>query len=102
MEKNIKISMLLDIYGKLLTAKQQDILDLYYNQNLSLSEIADDANITRQGVRKILVDGENKLLDLEKNLCFLEKKLTNNKIIEEIIEETEDTKLKTKLEKLLY
>ena len=101
MEKNIKISMLLDIYKNLLTAKQQDILDLYYNQNLSLSEIADEANITRQGVRKILVDGENKLFDLEDKLCFLEQKLTNNKIVEELIEETEDTKLKTKLKKLL-
>ena len=101
MEKNIKLSMLLEIYGNLLTLKQQDLLDLYYNQNLSLSEIADDAGITRQGVRKIIVDGEKRLLDYETKLHILDKKLTNNKIIEELIKETEDVKLKKKLEKLL-
>ena len=101
MEKNIKMSMLLDIYGSLLTQKQQDMLDLYYNQNLSLAEIADDAGITRQGVRKILVDGEKRLIDFEDKLHFLDKKLQNNKIIEELIEETEDVNFKVKLKKLL-
>ncbi len=101
MEKNIKISMLLDIYGVLLTAKQSDLLDLYYNQNLSLSEIADDVGITRQGVRKILVDGEKKLFDYEEKLHFLNKKLEDNKIIEELIEETDDIAFKEKLRKLL-
>ena len=88
MDKNVKMAMLLDIYGKLLTAKQQDMLDLYYNQNLSLSEIAEEANITRQGVRKILVDGEKRLLNYEDLLGILDKKITNTKIIEELIKET--------------
>ena len=101
MEKNIKISMLLEIYANLLTPKQSDLLDLYYNQNLSLSEIADDVGITRQGVRKILVDGEKKLFDYENKLNILERKLTNQKINEELIEETEYVNLKLKLEKLL-
>ena len=55
MEKNVKISLLLEIYGKLLTDRQSDIADLYYNQNLSLSEIADEIDITRQAVRKSLI-----------------------------------------------
>ncbi len=101
MEKNIKISLLLEIYANLLTPKQSDLLDLYYNQNLSLSEIADDVGITRQGVRKILVDGEKKLFDYEQKLNILEKKLENQKIIEELIKETEDVNFKVKLEKLL-
>ena len=101
MDKNIQISMLLDIYGALLTDKQQDLLNLYYNQNLSLSEIADDVGITRQGVRKILVDGEKKLFDFEEKLHFLDKKLEDNKIIEELIEETDDIAFKEKLRKLL-
>ncbi len=101
MEKNIKMSMLLDIYGVLLTSKQQDMLDLYYNQNLSLSEIADFSNITRQGVRKIIVDGENKLIDYEDKLHFLEKKLHDKKIIEELLKETEDVNFKVKLNELL-
>ena len=101
MEKNIQISMLLEIYGALLTSKQQDLLDLYYNQNLSLSEIADDVEITRQGVRKVLVDGEKKLFNFESKLHILEKKLKNNKIIEELLKETEDVNFKVKLKELL-
>lgn len=101
MEKNIEISMLLDIYGELLTSKQQDVLDLYYNQDLSLAEIAEEAGITRQGARKILVDGEKKLLEVESKLKILHKKLKNNKIIEELIKETEDVNFKEKLKKLL-
>ncbi len=101
MEKNILMSMLLDMYGKLLTTKQQDILDLYYNQNLSLAEIAEDIDITRQGVRKILVDGEKKLQNYESKLCLLERKQANSKIIEELIEETDDVGFKEKLRKLL-
>ena len=101
MEKNVKISLLLEIYGKLLTNKQQDVLDLYYNQNLSLAEIAEDSSITRQGVRKILVDGENKLLDYENKLGILSAKLKNQKIIEELLKETKDTNFEAKLKKLL-
>ena len=101
MEKNIKQSMLLEMYGKLLTAKQFDAVDLYYNQNLSLSEIAEYGNITRQGVRKNLVEGEKKLQEYEEKLRFLEQKLAKDKIIEELIQETEDVNFKEKLEKLL-
>ena len=61
MDKNVKIGMLLDIYGELLTDKQKDILDLYYNNNLSLAEIAEEVGITRQAVRDSIVKGEKKL-----------------------------------------
>ena len=71
MEKSVHISMLLEMYGKLLTDKQQDVIDLYYNQNLSLSEIAEELNITRQGVRKSLIDAENRLFDIEEKLGLL-------------------------------
>ena len=101
MDKNIKMTMLLDIYGKLLTDKQQDMLDLYYNQNLSLSEIAEEAGITRQGARKIIVEGEKKLTNYEELLGFLEKKIANDKIVESLIKETKDSNFKEKLKKLL-
>ena len=65
MEKNIKISILLDIYGKLLTQKQRELLNDYYNNDLSLSEIAENENITRQAVRDNLKKGENKLFEYE-------------------------------------
>lgn len=101
MEKNIHISMLLEIYGKLLTPKQYDVIDLYYNQNLSLAEIAEGENITRQGVRKNLVDAENKLFDYEEKLQILKQKLERAEIIEGLLKETEDVSLKEKLQRLL-
>lgn len=101
MEKSIKISMLLEIYGKMLTEKQADAVDLYYNQNLSLSEIAEELNITRQGVRKNLVYAEDKLFDFEEKLCFLKQKLEQNEVINEVISKIKDDVLKDKLSKLL-
>lgn len=101
MDKNIHISMLLEMYGKLLTDKQSDVIDLYYNQNLSLGEIAEELKITRQGVRKSLVDGEKKLLDIEEKLGFLEEKERRVKIIKEIIKNTNDKSISRKLTNLL-
>lgn len=101
MDKSIHVSMLLDIYGKLLTSKQYDVIDLYYNQNLSLSEIAEEVSITRQGVRKNLIDAENKLFDYEEKLCFLKEKLERQEIIEKIIEITKDEETVQTLQKLL-
>ena len=51
MEKNIEVSLLLDFYGELLKPTGRHAVDLYYNDDLSLSEIAEDTGITRQGVR---------------------------------------------------
>ena len=101
MDKNIKVSMLLEMYGKLHTDKQIDVIDLYYNQNLSLSEIAEELNITRQGVRISLVDGEKKLLDIEEKLGFMAQKQRREKIIDEIYQKTFDKNLRKKLLNLL-
>ncbi|MFR1784585.1 MAG: sigma factor-like helix-turn-helix DNA-binding protein [Ruthenibacterium lactatiformans] len=51
--KNLEISYLLDFYGDVLTEKQRDVMEQYYNDDLSLSEIADNFGITRQGVATI-------------------------------------------------
>ena len=101
MEKSIEVSMLLELYGKLLTNTQADTVDLYYNQNLSLGEIAEELNITRQGVRKNLVYAEKKLFDFEGKLGFLKQKLENDEIIKEVIKSLDDDVLKDKLSKLL-
>lgn len=68
MEKKIEISMLLDLYKGLLTDKQAETMDFYYNEDLSLSEIAENLGITRQGVRDALVKGEKALLEAEEKL----------------------------------
>ena len=73
MDKNVKIGMLLDIYGELLTDKQKDILDLYYNNNLSLAEIAEEVSITRQAVRDSIVKGEKKLFRFRRKAWNYEK-----------------------------
>jgi hypothetical protein len=72
-EKNYKISYLLDFYGNILTDKQRDAVDMYYNEDLSLAEIAEHVGITRQGVRDAIKRGEDTLLHMEGKLGFAEK-----------------------------
>ena len=67
-EKNMNISFLLDFYGDVLTEKQMEILDLYYNEDLSLAEIAESNGLTRQGVRHVIKKAEDTLTDLESKL----------------------------------
>ena len=73
MSKNLAIADLLDLYGDMLTEKQKDVMELYYDQDLSLAEIAEHEEITRQGVRDSIKRGEAYLLELEEKLHFAEK-----------------------------
>ncbi|MBM7581232.1 putative DNA-binding protein YlxM (UPF0122 family) [Caldicoprobacter guelmensis] len=70
MEKLAKVALLLDIYGGLLTPRQRDVLDLYYNYDLSLGEIAEMHNISRQGVHDLIKRGEQALYALDKKLNY--------------------------------
>ncbi len=72
MSKNFEISVLLDLYGKLLTEKQYDMLDLYYNDDFSLAEIAEHYDISRQGVHDSIKRGEELLINYEKVLKLSE------------------------------
>lgn len=67
-EKNMNISFLLDFYGDVLGEKQRAVLDLYYNEDLSLAEIAESEGMTRQGVRHIVKKAEQELIFLEDKL----------------------------------
>ena len=84
MEKNVEISVLCQLYGKALTEKQYEVLNDYYNNDLSLSEIAENNNITRQAVRDIIKKGENKLYELEANISLMKKIFDEEKIITKI------------------
>ena len=86
MEKHVEISMLCQIYGKVLTEKQYEVLNDYYNNDLSLSEIAENNNITRQAVRDIIKKGENKLYELEERIGFMNKILEEEKVLANIQE----------------
>lgn len=67
-EKSLELSVLYDFYGALLTDKQRAIFDMYYNEDLSLSEIAENEGITRQGVRDALLRGVKILEETEEKL----------------------------------
>ena len=84
MEEKVEISILLNLYGNLLTETQKSYMDLYYNQDYSLSEIGDNENITRQAVRTILVKSKKKLYEYEQKLKFMEKENNIKKIQENI------------------
>ncbi|MGI6248799.1 MAG: YlxM family DNA-binding protein [Acutalibacteraceae bacterium] len=68
MAKNLEITLLLDFYGDMLTQKQRDFLGYYYNDDLSLSEIAVNEGITRQGVRDAIKRAETQLFEMESRL----------------------------------
>ncbi len=97
MEEKVRISILLEIYGKLLTEKQNEYMDLYYNQDLSLSEIGDNNDITRQAVRTILLKSKKKLEEYEEQLKFMQKEEKIKKCIEELEETNVDKKILKKI-----
>lgn len=86
MAKNLEICYLLDFYGEVLTAKQRDVLEQYYNNDYSLSEIAENFGITRQGVRDAIKHGENTLLDLEEKVGFAKR----YRVVEEKLAQLKD------------
>lgn len=60
-----RMALLFDFYGDMLTDRQKEFFDLYYNEDLSLSEIAENYDITRQGVRDVIVRAEGIMQELE-------------------------------------
>ena len=86
MAKDYKVSLLYDFYGNMLTDKQRDAIELYYNADLSLGEIADDLGISRQGVRDNIKRSEAILFDAEERLGLLDKWKKSEKALDDIIE----------------
>lgn len=84
MEKNVEITLLYDIYGKLLTDKQAEAVELYYNEDLSLAEIGANTGISRQGVRDNIKRAEAVLYDTEEKLGIAERFLKIKKKTAEI------------------
>ncbi|MBQ8350853.1 MAG: DNA-binding protein [Clostridia bacterium] len=67
-EKDMTVGLLLDFYGDVLSEHTRSLLYMYYGEDLSLSEIAESAGISRQGVRHAIKKGEEELRFLEKQL----------------------------------
>lgn len=103
-----EISILYDFYGALLPLKQREIFRLYYEDNLSLGEIAEEYGLTRQGIHETVKRGEKKLRDFEKRLGLIRKfnqeKQTVDKLkrdIDQLIQKRkEDVQLILKLEQI--
>jgi len=83
--KNLNISILLDFYGDMLTDKQRDVVELYYNEDLSLAEIAEHSGITRQGVRDSIKRAESQLFEYETKLKLAARFSDMQESFEEII-----------------
>ena len=87
LNEKVKMSMLFEFYGELITEKQYEFIDDYYNNDLSLSEIAENNGITRQAVRDIIKKGEKKLFEYEEKLTFMKRTLNQEKKIEKVLSE---------------
>ena len=73
MAKDLKISYLLDFYGRMLTDPQRDMMEAYYNEDLSLGEIAQERGISRQGVRDAVKRAEQQLWEMEERLGMVKR-----------------------------
>ena len=72
-EKELEMGYLLDFYGQLLTDNRREAAELYYNEDLSLAEVADEIGISRQGVRELIKKSEKELTELEAKLGLAER-----------------------------
>ncbi|MGI6035584.1 MAG: YlxM family DNA-binding protein [Limnochordia bacterium] len=99
--KTVKMNLLFDFYGQLLTDRQREIFLLYYHDDLSLGEIAENIQISRQGVYDTLQRGEQALTDLEGRLGLMAKHQGRrrslralNSILEDMMEHVEHSKVR--------
>lgn len=81
----LRLTLLYDFYSELLTEKQRNFFEMYYHSNFSLGEIAQEYNITPQGVRDLIKRTEKLLLDYERKLMLMEKHIKQCMKIEDIL-----------------
>lgn len=81
MESNIEIAMLYDLYGALLTERQREVVEQYYLDDLSLTEIASNLSVSKQAVSEQLRRSEDKLREMEKQLGFKKRLRAQNELL---------------------
>lgn len=81
-----RMTMLFDFYGELLTPRQKEFFDLYYNEDLSLAEIAENAGISRQGVRDVIVRAEAAMQEVEDKTGIIKRFLARSSHLDAIEE----------------
>ena len=100
MEKIVKVAELYDIYGPLLNEKQRDVINCYYNEDLSLQEIAENNNKSKQAISDMMTRSVDKLFEFEDELSLLEKKDELKDALTSIRELMENSKNKEAIEKI--
>jgi uncharacterized protein len=95
MDEILEISLLLDFYGQLLTERQFEMIDLHYNNDLSLAEIAEQLKISRQGVYDGIRQAKHSLLQYEEKLGLVEKFISQQKSSREVLLVLKDIKTDT-------
>lgn len=89
MESNVEIAMLYDLYGALLTKRQREVVEQYYLDDLSLTEIAANLAVSKQAVSEQLQRSENKLCEMERQLGFKKRLRAQNEILRGVIKRLE-------------
>lgn len=84
MEEKVRIGILLEIYKNLLTKKQYEYMDWYYNKDLGITEIANNQNISRQATSRMLIQSKEKLEELENSLGLMKKQYIIKEEIEKL------------------
>ena len=84
-----RMTMLFDFYGEVLTPRQKEFFDLYYNEDLSLAEIAANYGISRQGVRDVIVRAEAIMTDLEDKTGLMKRFMLMQQQVQAILDAAE-------------
>lgn len=84
-----RMTMLFDFYGEVLTPRQKEFFDLYYNEDLSLAEIAENYGISRQGVRDVIVRAEAIMTDLEDKTGLMKRFMLMQQHVQAILDAAE-------------
>ncbi len=101
-EKDLNLGYLLDFYGELLPERKRSVIDMYYNEDLSLGEIAEQIGISRQGVRDIVKKAEEELLFYEEKLKLASKLQAAEKKTEELSEIAKQAGVPEDIQKKIY
>lgn len=100
MEKIVKVAQLYDMYGALLNEKQRDVINCYYNEDLSLQEIADNTGRTKQAISDMINRSVDKLFEFEDELSLLKSKTELVGALYDIRELIESSNNKEAIQKL--
>ena len=100
-DRRAYLSLLYDCYAGALSDRCRDALDLYYNDDLSLAEVAEHLGITRQGVRDALQRGQEQLEILERALGFVAREAEYKRAARCILEQSTDEAVRAAAERIL-